>query len=169
MRFDTFIMSEQHEFCNLKRHLNTPVYSFLFKVQICRKKLIRSLHVEQGLPTLPEHLDPPRVLVEFVLLNIIFLCSVQQIIVLLFFFFWLLYCLSFFELILLITPLIFNFCSSISLIVNSLFFNLLSELTRLKITCSLRRVLPIFLLRRLYNMDGRILFDLKGCEHVFIE
>jgi len=62
--------------------------------------------VEQELPTLPEHLSSPRLLVGFVLLDLSFMCMFcRSLIVLVYFLFWSLCCL-FFDIRILITPLV---------------------------------------------------------------
>ena len=60
--------------------------------------------MEQEFPTLPEHLGWPRILVRFVLLDLEFIVYVLYIVACPFLF-WPLFCQSFFDLRILITPL----------------------------------------------------------------
>ena len=63
--------------------------------------------VEQKLLTLPEHMSSLRFLVGFVLLDLLFICMFcRSLFVLFYFFFWPLCCLFFFDIWILITPLV---------------------------------------------------------------
>ena len=88
------------------------IFPFRFRHNDETRIIRRVLYVKQELLTLPQHQWMLPVLIGFVFLIFGFLCVVcRSLFVLLSFFFWPLYCLSFFNLRLLMTPLVsFGHC-----------------------------------------------------------
>ena len=88
------------------------IFPFEFRHNDETRIIRRVLYVKQELLTLPQHQWMLPVLIGFVFLIFGFLCVVcRSLFVLLSFFFWPLYCLSFFNLRLLMTPLVsFGHC-----------------------------------------------------------
>jgi hypothetical protein len=86
---------------------NSFITTFVLITEFVTRLTRRVPLVEQKLLTLPEHLSSPRFLVGFVLLDLLFICMFcRSLFVLLYFFFWPLCCLFFFDIWILITPLV---------------------------------------------------------------
>jgi hypothetical protein len=99
-----------------------------FHIRWCSCRLTvtwRVLHVKQELLTTPEHLSSPPVYSELCIAWSLVFCAMfcRSLFVFLSFYFWPLYCLSFFDLRLLITPLVSSnllYCQMVTVVWNTM-------------------------------------------------